>query len=88
MNLILPFGSCELATKADLSAEAALVRSEMAAEFAAGLGETAAVRDGLASVRIEIATATSDLSRTFGLWPFASQAAVIAAVAVIVGFFG
>ena len=69
MNLIPPAGWADVATKADLAAS----KAELAAEIA---GLRADMAEDLASVR-------SDLLRTFGTWLFASQAGVIAAVAVL-----
>ena len=41
-----------------------------------------------AELRTDMATIKADLLRTFGTWLFASQAGVIAAVAVLVAFLG
>ncbi|TVR21457.1 MAG: hypothetical protein EA389_15000 [Ilumatobacter sp.] len=74
MNLIPPIGWSDLATKSDLAS----TKAELTAEIAGLRGDMAR----------EISTAQSELSRTFGTWLFASQAAVIAAMAVIVGLLG
>jgi anti-sigma-K factor RskA len=67
---------------ADVRAEFADVRAEMRTEFADVRAE---MRTGFAQVRAEMKAESVALQRTFGTWLFASQAAVIAAVAVIVG---
>ncbi len=56
----------------------------MAAGFAEVRGESKAQIAGLrADIAEELASVRSDLLRTFGTWLFASQAGVIAAVAVL-----
>lgn len=48
--------------------------------------DVAATKDDIAALKDDIAALRGDLLRTFGTWLFASQAGVIAAVALIVGF--
>ena len=85
MNLIPPIGWSDLATKADIAA----TKAELTAEIAGLRGELTAEIAGLrGDMATEISTARSELTRTFGTWLFASQAAVIAAVAAIVSVLG
>lgn len=69
--------------------EIAEVRDELKSEIAELKTEIAAVRADLttqiAELKTQVAEVRADLGRTFGMWLFASQAGVIAAVAVIVG---
>ncbi len=84
MNLIPPAGWADVATTADLAAEIAGLRGAVAAGFAEVRGESKAQIAGLrADIAEELASVRSDLLRTFGTWLFASQAGVIAAVAVL-----
>ncbi len=71
MNLMPHDDWSEFAMKTDI----AELRAEMRAEFA----------ELRASRKADLADLRSDLQRTFGSWLFTSQAAVIAAVALIVG---
>ncbi len=78
MKSIPPTGWADMATKADLTAEIAGLRSEMKAEIA----------ESRRDVVTQIEAVRSEVTRTFGTWLLASQAAVIAAVAAIVTVLG
>jgi ribosomal protein L29 len=71
--------------RAEMRAEFADVRAEMRTGFAEVRAEFAEVRSELATLRADLKDDLVGIQRTFGTWLFASQAAVIAAVAMIVG---
>ena len=103
MNAYPTSSDDEAATKRDLDQLQAVTRSEMA-ELRTGLQtETAQLRTDMADLRTELRTdvadlrtdmhrgfaaVKSDLTRTLGTWIFASQAGVVAAVALVVGLLG
>ena len=81
MNLVPPVGWADVATRRDLA--------QLEARFDA-IDARLAAMDRRLDVEIDAKLAAmagqlrSDLQRTFGTWLFASQAAVIAAVSVLV----
>lgn len=76
MNLIPPIDWSELATKSDF---------RRIDERIDAMSETMATA---MATKTDLAEMRADLMRTFGTWLFASQAAVIACVTVVVAFLG
>ena len=75
MSLLPPVGWGDVATRSDLDEQIAATRREVAAL-------QREVRD--LKLDAKLAQLRSDLLRTFGTWLFVSQAAVIAAVGLLV----
>lgn len=90
MNLIPPFDWSELATKSDLRRiddRIDALSDRMDDRFGI-LSERINTMSTAMATKTDLAEMRADLMRTFGTWLFASQAAVITAVAVIVAFLG
>jgi hypothetical protein len=90
MNLIPPIDWSELATKADIGRLDA--RIDVLGNRIDVLGDQIATMSTMMAtktdVKAEVSVMRADLLRTFGTWLFASQAAVIASVAVIIAVLG
>jgi hypothetical protein len=82
INLMPPFDWTDVATKADLAELRADLRADMA-ELRGDLRAEMAQLGG--ELRADMGELRGDLQKTLGTWLFASQTAVVAAVAVIVG---
>ncbi len=76
MNLVPPVGWSDVVTTRDLELHRAETKQDL-------LELWLSVDAEMTSTRHEIATAESRLGRTFAGWLFASQAAVIGAMAVL-----
>lgn len=85
MELIPPTDWTDLATKRDLADQQLVFKRDLTEVRTELKGDIAELRTELKS---DIATVKGDLLRTFGTWLFASQAGVVASVALLVGFLG
>jgi hypothetical protein len=87
MNLVPPVGWGDVATNRDLELHRVETKRDLLELRLSLEGEMTSMRhelhDEIAATRHEIAAAEARLGRTFAGWLFASQAAVIGAMAVL-----
>ncbi|MDQ3351052.1 MAG: hypothetical protein M3501_03690 [Actinomycetota bacterium] len=83
MNLVPPVGWGDVVTTRDLQLHRAETKQDLLEFRLAVEADMTSMRHEIAATRHEIAAAESRLGRTFASWLFASQAAVIGAMAVL-----